>query len=135
MIAHQAKLTQIQWLGYFNTHKRIDNCLNVNGTGQAERLPSMNNPTPKTQICCFDLNIVAITLSTTRVPVTGMPGDCIMPCDGNSAERCGGGASITLYQKCGADECTASSASTAVSTRSQSVKRSRRRRRLGFQMG
>ncbi|KAF5876269.1 putative wsc domain protein [Botrytis fragariae] len=71
-------------------------------------------------------------LSADRAPVTGMLGDCIMPCAGNSAEKCGGNAAITLYQKCDANGCAASSVAKTVSGRSQSKKRSRVMRSLGI---
>lgn len=71
-------------------------------------------------------------LSGDRAPVAGMLGDCIMPCAGNSAEKCGGSAAITLYQKCGANRCAASSVAKTVSTRSQSKMRSRVMKGLGI---
>lgn len=71
------------------------------------------------------------TLPADRAPVAGMLGDCIMTCAGNGAEKCGGSAAITLYQKCGANGCAASSVPT-ISARSQSKKKMRVMRGLGI---
>lgn len=61
-------------------------------------------------------------LPADRAPIAGMLRNCIMPCAGNSAEKCGGHDAIILYQK-------ASGASTKGSTGS-SKRRSRIMRSL-----
>lgn len=42
------------------------------------------------------------SLPQDRAPVEGLMGDCFMPCGGDTTENCGGGGTISLYQKCGA---------------------------------
>ena len=38
-------------------------------------------------------------------PVPGVPGNCKMPCSGDSTQMCGGSGPISLYQKCSGDKC------------------------------
>lgn len=42
------------------------------------------------------------SLPQDRSPIDGLMGDCFMPCGGDETENCGGGGTISLYQKCGA---------------------------------
>ncbi|PQE28913.1 wsc domain-containing protein [Rutstroemia sp. NJR-2017a BBW] len=44
-------------------------------------------------------------LPADRAPQPGVVGACLMACAGNSTEICGGGAAITLYQKCASGSC------------------------------
>ncbi|KAF4624411.1 hypothetical protein G7Y89_g13760 [Cudoniella acicularis] len=45
------------------------------------------------------------SFSKDRAPVPGLLQDCSMPCSGNDKEVCGGGALISLYQKCTDSTC------------------------------
>jgi hypothetical protein len=41
------------------------------------------------------------SIPSDRAPVSGLMGNCVMPCGGDGKEFCGGAGTISLYQKCG----------------------------------
>ncbi|KAF2495129.1 WSC domain-containing protein [Lophium mytilinum] len=54
------------------------------------------------------------SIAADRAPVKGVAGNCLMKCNGNTNEICGGAAAISLYQTCAGGAC-----SNAVKKRSQ----------------
>ncbi|KAI9835060.1 MAG: hypothetical protein M1819_002612 [Sarea resinae] len=66
------------------------------------------------------------SVASADMPVKGVIGNCQMACSGNSAEYCGGGSALSLYQKTGANSTTTAATTTATPSRKRSTHRRRR---------
>ena len=73
-----------------NNNMTVENCVDFcNGQGQ-----TIAGLEYSTQCFCGD------SVPADRAPTPGIVGNCMMPCSGDSTEHCGGGGTISLYQKC-----------------------------------